>query len=42
MAKITSEELQAMVDRAVDELPQLSAEQCQKVATVLQASGVLR
>lgn len=39
---MTNEELQAIVDRAIDELPELSAQQCRRVAAVLHASGALR
>ncbi|WP_258073810.1 hypothetical protein [Arthrobacter sp. Y81] len=41
MPNITREELQAMAQRVVDELPELSPEQCRKVAAVLRESGAL-
>lgn len=42
MPKLTSEELWAMAQRLVDNLPDPSPEQCRRIAPVLHASGVLR
>lgn len=42
MPKVTSEEWQAKAQALVDSLPELSPEQCRKVAAVLHPSGVLR
>jgi hypothetical protein len=41
MQSVTRKELQALIDRLVDELPDPSEEQCRKVAAVLHASGAL-
>jgi hypothetical protein len=38
---MTLKQLQAMSDRVVDELPELSPEQCRRVAAVMHQSGAL-
>ncbi|MDR6794824.1 hypothetical protein J2X12_002835 [Pseudarthrobacter oxydans] len=36
---MSRDQLQAMIDRVVDDLPELSEEQCRRVALVLHTSG---
>jgi len=38
---MSRDQMQAMIDRVVDDLPELTPEQCRRVAIVLHASGAL-
>lgn len=42
MPKTTDEEMRAKAQKLVDSLPELTPEQCRRVAAILNASRVLR